>query len=295
MPTYRKECGVKTFLVCIWILNNFEKFHITFWASCPWHEGALLEIFGQRDAWTTMTSWITGNLPSENALEEACKCCIVLKKNLSRVQTVQTHWRLRWKTHCICWLLCSYKSNTSFATGWQGHPAIGSSSSKQSEGVTFEFPAKSTNTDFMISIRMIFLNHVVHDDQWWFFTLIFNFKDIFETNFGFHLVLTSYTSTHLVIPLVDVSPGNARRSRLVSPLWSRTWVERCHPAMRIPKNSVGTYLLVLTIFALYAQIGIYVTIICIYIYVLYEYTNTFTLLWYIYIYTSTLHNDERIA
>lgn len=30
---------------------------------------------------------------------------------------------------------------------------------------------------------------------------------------------------------------------------------RRHPAMRIPTNGVGTYLLVLTIFALYAQIG----------------------------------------
>ena len=145
MPIYRKECGSKTFLVCIWILNNFEKFHITFWASCPWHEGALLEIFGQRDAWTTMTSWITGNLPSENALEEACKSMHCVEKKAWAESKLSKPTAFKMENMKLLALLCSYRSDTSFATGWQGHPAIGSSSSKQSEGVTFEFPAKCTN------------------------------------------------------------------------------------------------------------------------------------------------------
>ena len=57
-----------------------------------------------------------------------------------------------------------------------------------------------------------FVHLVFHDDQWWFLA----FKEIFETYFGFHLVLTSYTFHRCF----------SRRSRLVSPLWSRTWVER---------------------------------------------------------------------
>lgn len=242
MPIYRKECGINTFLVCIWILKSFTSpsEHPVPDTRAPSSRSLGRGMHGRR--------WPHGSQETSQVKtpwRKHANAALCWKKSLSRSPNRLNPLHLRWKTHCICWLLCNYKSDTSLATGWQGHPAIGSSSSKQSEGVTFEFPAKmhEWSTDFnpndlfeSCSPRWSML----------FFHIHFNFKEIFEANFGFDLVLTTYP----INSFGPWSPGNPRRSRLVSPLWSRTWVERCNPAMRILKNGVGTYLLVLIIFAL---------------------------------------------
>jgi len=145
MPIYRKECGIKTFLVCIWILKSFTSpsEHPVPDTRAPSSRSLGRGMHGRR--------WPHGSQETSQVKtpwRKHANAALCWKKAWAESKPFEPT-AFKMENIKLLALLCSYKSDTSLATGWQGHPAIGSSSSKQSEGVTVWVSSKMhRDTDF---------------------------------------------------------------------------------------------------------------------------------------------------